>query len=83
MINKYVELHEKFIDLLAKYHNNHILFISKPNVYNSRDLVKNMMQISRIVKEIKKNNLVMRKAMQEQVKARKQEIAANKKGKSK
>ena len=83
MINKYIELHEKFLDLLAKYHNYHIVFMNRPSMYSSKDLVTTMMQISRVVRDIKKNNLAMRKDMQQKIKARKQEIAATKKGKSK
>ena len=71
MINKYVELHEKFMDLLAKYHNDHVVFINKPNFWNTRDFLGIMMSMSKLIKEIRKNNIAMRKEMQAAIKAKK------------
>jgi hypothetical protein len=71
MINKYVELHEKFMDLLAKYHNAHVVFINKPNFWNTRDFLGIMMSMSKLIKEIRKNNIAMRKEMQAAIKAKK------------
>ena len=71
MINKYIELHERFMELLVTYHNNHTYFMNKPSVWTSRDLVRTMLEISRVVKEIKRNNVVMRKAMQQEINKKK------------
>ena len=81
MINKYVELHEKFMDLLANYHNAHVVFINKPNFWNTREFLGIMISMSKIVKEIRKNNIAMRKEMQSAIAARKKVIAENKKEK--
>lgn len=71
MINKYIELHERFMELLVQYHNNHTYFMNKPSVWTSRDLVRTMMEISRVVKDIKRNNVEMRKIMRQQVRDKK------------
>lgn len=71
MINKYTELHERFMELLVQYHNNHIYFMNRPSVWTSRDMVRTMLEISRVVKAIKQNNVVMRKAMRQQIRDKK------------
>lgn len=70
-INKYVELHEKYVDLVGQYHNVHITFMNKPSMWTSRELVTIMMLMGKIVKEIKINNLLMRQQMQIDIKERK------------
>jgi len=57
MINKYIELHMKFIDLLAEYHNNHLYFIQKPNAYTCRLVAKTTRKIKRLTREMKLNNI--------------------------
>ena len=81
MINKYTELHEKLLDLMGRYHNLHIKFVNKPSIWSSKDIVRLMMEMGRLVREIKKNNLVMRKGMQEEVKIKKKGIAIKKEAK--
>lgn len=63
MINKYKELHAQFLDLVIDYHNTHVKFLAKPNKWTSRNLVRVMMKIGKLVKEIKKNNLEMREEL--------------------
>lgn len=71
MINKYIELHEKFIDLIVKYHNEHTYFINRPSPWTARNLIPVVHEMSRVIKEMKKNNVKMRKDMYEEVKAKK------------
>ena len=71
MINKYTELHEQFMDLLAQYHNAHVKFISKPNAWNSNDLTPVTMQIAKLMREMKNNTSEMRKGMLAEIKAKK------------
>jgi hypothetical protein len=71
MINKYTELHERFLELIAEYHNAHVVFINKPNLWNTRDFLGIMMSMSKLVKEIRKNNIAMRKEMHAEIKAKK------------
>lgn len=81
MINKYTELHEKLLDLMGRYHNLHIKFVNKPSIWSSKDLVSIMMEMGRLVRDIKKNNLVMRKGMKEEVIVKKKSIAIKKEAK--
>lgn len=78
MINKYIELHERLMDLICRYHNMHIRFLNRPTIHTEKDLVKIMMELGKLVREIKKNNLEMRKQMQQQVYEKKKIIAAKK-----
>lgn len=70
-INKYAELHEKYMELMGTYHNLHIAFMNKPSMWTSRELVTVMLLIGKAVKEIKINNLAMRQQMQIEIKERK------------
>ena len=81
MINKYVELHEKLLNLLFEYHNFHIRFMERPTAHTQLDLVKTMMKLGKLVREIKKNNLAVRKEMDAKVKEKKKLIAAKKEAK--
>ena len=78
MINKYVELHEKLLNLLFEYHNFHIRFMEKPTGYTQLDLTKTMMKLSKLIREIRKNNIEIRKEMNIKVKE-KNKLAALKK----
>jgi hypothetical protein len=66
MINKYIELHEKFIELLAEYHNNHIYFIRKPNTYTLRLVAKTMRELKRLTREMKVNNVELSRTLLEE-----------------
>ena len=76
MINKYVELHDKLVNLLVEYHNYHIRFMEKPTMYTQMDIVKTIMKLGKLVREIKKNNVEFRKEMDVKVKEKKKEVAA-------
>jgi hypothetical protein len=78
MINKYIELHEQLMNLICRYHNMHIRFLNRPTVHTERDLITLTMELGKLVREIKKNNLEMRKKMQQQVYEKKRLIAAKK-----
>jgi len=78
MINKYVELHEKLLNLLFEYHNYHIRFMEKPTMYTQMDIIKTIMKLGKLVREIKKNNVELRKEMSIKVKE-KNKLAALKK----
>jgi phage host-nuclease inhibitor protein Gam len=78
MINKYVELHEKLLNLLFEYHNYHIRFMEKPTMYTQQDVIKTIMKLGKLVREIKKNNVELRKEMSIKVKE-KNKLAALKK----
>ena len=78
MINKYVELHEKLLNLLFDYHNYHIRFMEKPTMYTQMDIIKTIMKLGKLVREIKKNNVELRKEMSIKVKE-KNKLAALKK----
>ena len=45
--------------------------MNRPSVWTSRDMVRTMLEISRVVKAIKQNNVVMRKAMRQQIRDKK------------
>lgn len=79
MINKYVELHEKLLNLLFEYHNYHIRFMERPTAFTQLDLTKTMMKLGKLVREIKKNNVELRREMEAKVKEKKKVIAAKKK----
>lgn len=81
MINKYAELHEKFLNLLFDYHNYHIRFMEKPTAFTQLDLTKTMMKLSKLIREIKKNNVDLRKEMEVNVKEKKKEAAVKKEAK--
>jgi len=81
MINKYVELHEKLLKLLFDYHNYHIRFLERPTAYTQMDLIKTLMQLGKLIREIKKNNQSIRKEMAVKVKEKKKLIAAKKEAK--
>ena len=81
MINKYVELHEKLLKLLFDYHNYHIRFMERPTAYTQMDLIKTLMQLGKLIREIKKNNQSIRKEMAVKVKEKKKLIAAKKEAK--
>lgn len=78
MINKYIELHEKLMQALGEYYNLHIRFTKRPSSWTQTDLIRATMQIGRVVKEIKKNNLAIRKQFAEDNKKKKAAIAAKK-----
>jgi len=81
MINKYVELHEKLLNLLFEYHNYHIRFMEKPTAFTQIDLTKTMMKMSKLIREIRKNNIELRKEMENKVKEKKKEAAVKKEAK--
>ena len=81
MINKYVELHEKLLNLLFEYHNFHIRFMEKPTAYTQLDITKTMMKLSKLIREIRKNNIEIRKEMDVKVKEKKKEAAVKKEAK--
>lgn len=81
MINKYVELHEKLLNLLFDYHNYHIRFMEKPTAYTQMDLTKTLMKLSKLIREIRRNNIELRKVMDANVKKKKQEAAVKKQAK--
>lgn len=80
-INKYVELHEKMMSLMGRYHNQHIYFMNHPTQWTFRNMVKIMLDMGKLVKEMKKNNLELRDEMKEEVAAKKKLIAAKKEAK--
>lgn len=81
MINKYVELHEKLVNLLVEYHNFHIRFIERPTAYTQMDIIKTVMKLGKLVREIKKNNVALRREMGVIVKEKKKQTAAQKEAK--
>ena len=81
MINKYVELHEKLMKLMFEYHNFHIRFVERPTMYTQMDIIKTIMKLGRLVREIKKNNVEIRKDMNIVVKEKKRLIALKKEAK--
>lgn len=76
MINKYVELHNNLLNLLFDYHNAHIRFIERPTVFTQMAVIKIIMKIGRLVRDIKKNNVIMRKEMNVKVKEKNKAQAA-------
>lgn len=63
MINKYNELHAKFLDLINEYHNHHIRLLNSPSQRNVMIMITTVMKISKLIKEIKKNNVALRKVL--------------------
>lgn len=61
MMDEYNKLHEQFIDLIAEYHNAHILMITRKNEYTIRPLKKIVHNIGRVVLKMKKNNVKLAK----------------------
>jgi hypothetical protein len=55
MINKYIELHGQFIELLAEYHNAHLRFIRKPSYYSSVNLVKSTTKLKKFIRVLRNN----------------------------
>ena len=70
MINKYIELHKEFIDLLAEYHNAHLRFIRRPNYYNSESITKVMKRLKKLVAEMRRNCTITRTKMLEEKRQR-------------
>jgi tRNA(Arg) A34 adenosine deaminase TadA len=48
-----------------------VTFINKPNVWNAVPVGSVLMDMDRMIRELKKNNLAMRKQMHAEVKAKK------------
>lgn len=80
-INKYIELHEKMMSLIGQYHNQHIYFMNHPTQWTFRNMVTIIMDMGKLVKEMKKNNLDIRTEMKEEVASKKKLIAAKKEAK--
>ena len=81
MINKYVELHEKLLNLLFEYHNYHIRFMEKPTMFTQQDVIKTIMKLGKLIREIKKNNVELRREMGINVQEKKKLTAAHKEAK--
>lgn len=66
MIDEYQKLHEEFLDLLEKYHNSHIKFITKKNEFSMRPLKKAVHNMGRVILKMKKNNVALAKLLLEE-----------------
>ena len=60
MINKYIELHNEFLDILVKYHNAHMVFRERPNAHNLTPVIRATMKMSKLVREMKKHNRALK-----------------------
>jgi len=76
MINKYVELHNTLLELVFEYHNAHTKFMEKSTMYNQMDVIKTIMKLGKLIREIKKNNVALRKEMGIKVKEKNKAQAA-------
>lgn len=77
-INKYTELHDRLMAELGSYYNNHIHFMNQPSKWSSRPLVSNIMELGRVIRDIKRNNYIMRKQLAEKIAEKKETIAIKK-----
>jgi hypothetical protein len=55
--------------------------MERPTAYTQMDLIKTLMQLGKLIREIKKNNQSIRKEMAVKVKEKKKLIAAKKEAK--
>ena len=52
MINAYLKLHEKFIDLVSNYYNLHLRFTKHPTVHSSENVAVPMREIRELMLEM-------------------------------
>lgn len=65
MINKYKEIHDKFIEAFVQYYDAHTKFIKRPSHYTASAVTKGTMKMQRLIREMRKNNIAMRKDLRE------------------
>jgi hypothetical protein len=54
-LNKYIELHGQYIDLLVDYHNHHLVYLEKRTVRNTRILKRHIKLMREKLKELWKS----------------------------
>lgn len=65
MINKYKDIHERFIEAFVGYYNAHNKFVKRPSTFMASSVIKQTMKMQKVLREMRKNNIVMRKELKE------------------
>jgi biotin synthase-related radical SAM superfamily protein len=66
MMDEYNKLHEQFIDLVAEYHNAHLLVIVRKSSNSMTPLKKIVRDLEKTITKMKRNNVKLAKHIAEQ-----------------
>ena len=66
MMDEYNKLHEQFIDLVAEYHNAHLLVIVRKSSNSIQPLKKIVLKLGKVITKMKKNNVKLARRFAEE-----------------